>query len=216
VLASIIFGLPSDTPETARTMRDFVARSGATAAQFTLYSPFLGTVDTTEMLRDRRMRAAAQGQSAAPGTPNRAQHAVEIVGDPNYRFWLDEKLPRIVTKHPTMSNDAILGEIGDSWNSFYSVRATARRARLKKNWSAKQKICFFLLEQGFKKLYGGYGISADSVSDHKMSQLARSSLRVAMTFYNFFFRQRAAALDSPSRPAQPPRQPSIDPLGSTR
>lgn len=200
VLASIIFGLPSDTPQTARTMRDFVVRSGATAAQFTLYSPFLGTVDTTEMLRDRQMRSASRVGSVIPSTPHRAKHAIEIVGDPSYRFWLDERVPRIVTKHPTMSSDAILGEIGQSWNSFYSLRATAPRTRLKRKWSVKQKICFFLLEQGFKRLYGGYGISADSVSDRKMSQLARSSLRIAMAFYNFFFRQ---TVDSPSRPAQP-------------
>lgn len=193
VLASIIFGLPSDTPQTARTMRGFVTRSGATAAQFTLYSPFLGTVDTTEMLRDRQMRVAAQGGTNVPIAPYRAKHAVEIVGAPDYRFWLDEKLPRIVTRHPSMSNDAILREIGESWKSFYSFRATARRARLKRGWSVKQKICFFLLEQGFNKLYGGYGISADSVSDKKMSQLARSSLRVAMTFYNRFFRQPCLA-----------------------
>lgn len=201
-LASVIFGLPSDTPQSARTMRDFVARSGATAAQFTLYSPFLGTVDTTEMLRDRQMRAAlAQAATGTDGPPAayRAKHAIEIAGGPDYRFWLDEKLPRIVTKHPTMSNDAILREIGESWKSFYSLRATARRAWLKRGWSVKQKICFFLLEQGFKKLYGGYGISADSVSDKKMSQLARSSLRVAITFYNRFFRQTGAVTSSSER-----------------
>lgn len=190
-LASVIFGLPSDTPQTARTMREFVARSGATAAQFTLYSPFLGTVDTVEMLRDRAMRAAVGAEGSGVIASYRSKHTIEIAGDADYRFWLDEKLPRIVTKHPTMSNDQILGEIGESWKSFYSVGATARRAWRKRQWSLQKKICFFLLEQGFLKLYGGYGISADSVSDKKMSQLARSSLRTAMAFYNRFFRQPA-------------------------
>jgi radical SAM superfamily enzyme YgiQ (UPF0313 family) len=186
VLASIIFGLPSDTPETARNMREFAARSGATAAQFTLYSPFLGTIDTTEMLRDRQMRAMPPKSSM---TQYRPRQSIEITGAPNYRFWLDEKLPRVVTKHPTMSKEDILIEIGESWDSFYSLFATAKRAWLKK-WSLKKRICFFLLEQGFRKLYGGYGISADSVSDKKMSQVARSSLKVAIGFYNRFFREK--------------------------
>jgi radical SAM superfamily enzyme YgiQ (UPF0313 family) len=199
-LASVIFGLPSDTPQTARTMREFVARSGATAAQFTLYSPFLGTVDTVEMLRDRRMRAVAGERREAVSAPYRARHAIEIAGAPDYRFWLDENLPRIVTQHPAMTNDVILREIGESWKSFYSFRATAKRAWSKRAWSVQKRVCFFLLEQGFKKLYGGYGISADSVSDKKMSQLARSSLRIAIGFYNRFFRQ--------SSPSSLPRRPA--------
>ncbi len=198
-LASVIFGLPSDTPQTARTMREFVARSGATAAQFTLYSPFLGTMDTVEMLRDRKMRAAPATDGSVPLAPYRPRHSIEIGGDPDYRFWLDQNLPRIVTKHPVMSNDAILREIGTSWKSFYSFRATARRAWRKRQWSLRKRICFFLLEQSFNRLYGGYGVSADSVSDKKMSQLARSSLRLAMAFYNRFFRQasRSAELRRP-------------------
>jgi tRNA A37 methylthiotransferase MiaB len=189
ILASVIFGLPSDSPQTARTMREFVTRSGATAAQFTLYSPFLGTVDTVEMLRDRSTRAAAVGDGSIPVALHRPKHAIEIVGSPDYRFWLDEKLPRIVTKHPAMTNEVILREIGRSWKSFYSFRNTARRAWRKRQWSLTKKICFFLLQQSFNRLYGGYGVSADSVSDKKMSQFARSSLRVAISFYNRFFRQ---------------------------
>lgn len=194
VLASIIFGLPTDTPKTAQIMRDFAGRSGASAAQFTLYSPFLGTVDTTEMLRDRQMRALGStpaGAADASVASYRAKHAIEIVGGSDYRFWLDEKLPRVVTKHPLMTSQQILKEIGTSWDRFYSLGATIKRAWLKKKWGAKQKICFVLLEQGFRKLYGGYGISADSVSDKKMSQVARSSLKLAMSFYNHFFRHAA-------------------------
>jgi len=186
VLASIIFGLPSDTLETASTMREFAARSGATAAQFTLYSPFLGTVDTSEMLRDRKMRATNR-----PLAEYQPRSPIQILGDPDYRFWLDEKLPRVVTIHPTMSSDEILQEIGKSWDSFYSFFSTAKRAWLKQ-WSLKQKICFFLLEQGFRKFYGGYGISADSVSDKQLSRIARSSLKVAIEFYNRFFRRKEA------------------------
>lgn len=184
VLASIIFGLPSDTPNTARTMRDFVARSGATAAQFTLYSPFLGTVDTTEMLRDREIRAAAQNGDDT----RRPKHSIQIIGKPGYRFWLDENLPRVVTKHPNMTEEQILSEIGTSWKQFYSIFETIKRAWLKK-WRLKEKICFVLLEQGFKKLYGGYGISADSVSDKRLSEAASASLKIAIGFYNRFFRQ---------------------------
>ena len=187
VLASIIFGLPSDTTETAKTMRDFAARSGASAAQFTLYSPFLGTVDTTEMLRDRRLRNAADGAAASAYHP---KHSIQIMGNADYRFWLDEKLPRVVTKHPRMTNEEILREIGKSWQSFYSFSATARRAQLKKTWPLKKKVCFFLLEQGFRKLYGGYGVSADSVSDKHVSRVAHFFLMVAIGFYNRFFRQK--------------------------
>lgn len=217
VLASVMFGLPSDTPETARTMRDFVQRSGATAAQFPLYSPFLGTVDTTEMLRDRANRALlasnANGGSAAP----HPKHDVQIIGSPDYRFWLDETLPRVVTKHPTMADREILHEIGESWASFYSVRATAARAWSRKSWNLRQKICFFLFEQGFRKLYGGYGISADSVSDKKMSKLAHSSLKIAIGAYNLFFRRPARDLPNNSaRPANlaPPPPPQHDPGAS--
>jgi hypothetical protein len=146
------------------------------------------------------MRAVAGERREAVSAPYRARHAIEIAGAPDYRFWLDENLPRIVTQHPAMTNDVILREIGESWKSFYSFRATAKRAWSKRAWSVQKRVCFFLLEQGFKKLYGGYGISADSVSDKKMSQLARSSLRIAIGFYNRFFRQ--------SSPSSLPRRPA--------
>ncbi|MGH9716336.1 MAG: B12-binding domain-containing radical SAM protein [Candidatus Acidiferrales bacterium] len=202
VLASVIFGLPSDTPETARTMRDFVQRSGTTAAQFPLYSPFLGTVDTTEMLRDRAMRFLPKATSSESPAPYRAKHTIQVTGGPDYRFWLDQELPRVVTKHPTMSTEDLLREIGKSWDSFYSLPATAKRAWLKRKWGLKEKICFFLLEQGFRKLYGGYGISADSVSDKKMSKIAHSSLKLAIGVYNIFFRKPVREL--PQKPSPPP------------
>jgi hypothetical protein len=133
------------------------------------------------------------------------RHSIQIAGGPDYRFWLDEKLPRVVTKHPTMSSDEILLEIGESWDSFYSFFSTAKRAWLK-NWSFKHKICFFLLEQGFRKFYGGYGISADSVSDKQLSRIARSSLRVAIEFYNRFFRRKPTqSISAPTTSARLPR-----------
>ena len=56
VLSSIICGLESDTVETIENMREFANASGTLLAQFTLYSPFPGTVDFLEMMQDYKNR----------------------------------------------------------------------------------------------------------------------------------------------------------------
>ncbi|MGH9856989.1 MAG: B12-binding domain-containing radical SAM protein, partial [Acidobacteriota bacterium] len=65
VLSSIICGLESDTVETIQTMREFAKASGSLLAQFTLYSPFPGTVDFLEMMQDHRARKQNAGSPHA-------------------------------------------------------------------------------------------------------------------------------------------------------
>src|SRR5260370_31158243 len=58
-LASIIYGLESDTPATLRTMREFAIASGTAFAQFPIYSAYPATKEYHEMMRDSKNRDRA-------------------------------------------------------------------------------------------------------------------------------------------------------------
>src|SRR5207237_6957615 len=66
VLSSIICGLETDTKESIATMREFAKASGSVLAQFTVYSPFPGTVDFLEMMQDRKVAAKQAGNGGDP------------------------------------------------------------------------------------------------------------------------------------------------------
>lgn len=186
VLSSIICGLETDTPQTIETMREFAKSSGTVMAQFTMLSPHPGTTDFLEMMKDLRLRAEA-------GTDPLAQapkHKVQIIYE---NFWTDPKKPRVLIKHPTMSAEQLLEEIQKSWKSFYSLPEVLRRARRFK-WPAKHTALYTLGSLAFYMQYAGYGMSADSVKEKKLGLLPRIFLKLAISFYNRFYRPRERAL----------------------
>lgn len=178
VLSSIICGLESDTKETLATMKEFAKESGTLLAQFTLYTPYPGTVDFYNMVDDMKLRAGAR--------ENLPLRKIELLYD---RFWIDPKKPTVLIKHPNMDDKTLLGEIKKNWNSFYSFRQIIKRA-MAQNWPWKGKVWYFLGSLGFKSLYAGYGIAADSVKSKKMALATRFLLKITIVFHNYFFRKR--------------------------
>jgi len=175
VLSSIICGLETDTVGMIRTMREFAKNSGTLLAQFTLYSPYPGTVDFFEMMQDKKS-----------GTQ---KHKARILYD---KFWLDPKKPAVLIEHPSINSETLLQEVRNNWNSFYSLKEVVKRARAQ-NWPLAGKIWFILGSLGFKSLYGGHGLASDSVKEKKMTLIPRTLMKLAINFYNARFRKKSSS-----------------------
>ncbi len=178
VLSSIICGLETDTVETITTMREFAKSSGSLLAQFTLYSPFPGTVDFFEMMQDHKNRL--QNVAAEP------KHKNKILYD---KYWTDPKKPAVLIQHQNIDSTTLVKEIRKSWASFYSLKEIRRRATATK-WPVMGKILYTLACLGFKALYAGSGFSADSVKTRKMKFFPTLALKSAVYFHNSFFRKQ--------------------------
>ena len=183
VLSSIICGLESDTVETIQTMREFAKASGSLLAQFTLYSPFPGTVDFLEMMQDHRARKQNDGSPNAI-TP---KHQNKILYE---RFWMDPKKPAVLIEHKTMDSETLVREIRKSWADFYKLKEIRRRASNAK-WPFAAQIWYTLACIGFKAVYSGLGFSADSAKTRRMALFPSLILKTAIAFYNNFFRKKA-------------------------
>lgn len=181
VLSSIICGLETDTVETIQTMREFAKASGSLLAQFTLYSPFPGTVDFLEMMQDHRARRQ-NSDTAQSITP---KHQNKILYE---RFWMDPKKPAVLIEHKSMDGDTLVREIRKSWSDFYNLKEIRRRTKNKK-WPLTGKIWYALACIGFKAVYSGLGFSADSVKTKKMALFPSLALKTAIAFYNNFYRK---------------------------
>ncbi len=187
VLASIICGIETDTPETLATMRGFAKESGALLVQFTLYQPYPGTVDFEEMRRDRERRLS-------PGPfPYIPKHRVQLLHD---NFWLNPERPRFLIKHPTMSDDAILRGAEDGWKSFYALRESWKRA-FRLRWPLFGKLMLAFGSLAFKDLYSGRGISADSATTERSSVFPRMLLWCVKRIQNLAFARPSSAPTPP-------------------
>jgi radical SAM superfamily enzyme YgiQ (UPF0313 family) len=182
VLSSIICGLESDTVQSISSMREFAKASGSLLAQFTLYSPFPGTVDFMEMMHDYRTRQ----NHGANGDGWKPKHQNRILYD---RYWIDPQKPAVLFQHHKLDSDTLITEIKKSWATFYDLKEIRKRANATK-WPLSGKIWYALACKGFKALYANYGFSADSVKTKKMALVARWGLKAAVLFYNSFFRKK--------------------------
>ncbi len=162
-------------------MREFAKESGSLLAQFTLYSPFPGTVDFLEMMQDRKVRE----QEASSKAASAPKHLTKILYD---KFWLSSTKPAVLIEHPNMDEQTLIREIKKSWASFYNWKEIRRRAQ-KTSWPLVGKIWYALACFGFKALYAGYGFSADSVKTRRMKFLPSVALKAAVLFHNTFFRK---------------------------
>jgi radical SAM superfamily enzyme YgiQ (UPF0313 family) len=151
VFGSIICGLETDTLETVGAMREFAKSSTMLFAQFPIYRPFPGTVDFREMVADRKRRSTSSPLSLAP------KHATELLYD---KYWLHNRFPRVIVKHPHMTEQELLHANQRSYNDFYSFRRIWKRAvQLPCSWT--WRFIFVFASRGFRALYAGRGISAD-------------------------------------------------------
>ncbi len=172
VLSSIICGLESDTPDTLAALRRFALQSGSAVAQFTIYSPFPGTKDFLEMVRDRQRPAG-----------ERPRHVIELLDD---QYWLSGRDPVHAIRHPHFTSQELLRENARCWREFYAVRAIAGRLSqsMPKSWSLRGRLAYLVGSVAFARLYGGRGVSADNVRRRTASVLTRVILKVALAVYS--------------------------------
>jgi radical SAM superfamily enzyme YgiQ (UPF0313 family) len=155
VLASFIFGLPSDRPETFAATAELAQRAGVTFAQFVMLTPFPGTVDFERWERDE----ARQGQ--------------EVGGVPITRHWLipQASRPKVYTPHPVMSADEIRQRTQGVWDRFYSFPAIWARANVVR--SLRARLAFVLVSKLYRQMYANTGIATDSARVARSAQIAR-------------------------------------------
>ncbi len=186
ILGSVICGLESDTVQTIRTMRKFALGSGAMAAQFTFYAPYPGTKDFYEMVSDLK-------HQDKPGYV--PKHKTRLKVD---RYWLKPLKPVEIIDHAQITPQQLLAENERCWDTYYSFRASLRRIQNgeARSWPLAGKIAYLFGCKAFRKIYGGQGVSADSVKAKKGGFLAHWSLKVMIGIYSRYFdRRRAAAVE---------------------
>jgi radical SAM superfamily enzyme YgiQ (UPF0313 family) len=155
VLASFIFGLPSDRPETFDLTAQLAERSGSTFAQFVMLTPFPGTVDF------------AAWEKTMESDPTR------IDGVPITRHWLIPrgKQPKVYVPHPVMTPDEIRARTQAVWDRFYSWRNIWERSGCVE--SLKARIAFVLISKLYRQMYANTGIATDSARINRSARWAR-------------------------------------------
>ena len=155
VLASFIFGLPSDTPETFDATVALAERAKVTFAQFVMLTPFPGTVDFERWERD-----ALEAHQ-------------EVGGVPISRHWLipQEHRPKVYTPHPVMTADEIRRNTQRVWDRFYSVRSIWSRATVVR--SVRARLAFVLVSKLYRQMYANTGIATDSARVARSARKAR-------------------------------------------
>ena len=154
VLASFIFGLPTDTPATFQATADLAHASRVSFAQFVLLTPFPGTIDFQKW-------------------EDSQQEPPRIDGVPVTRHWLlpPKRRPKIYAPHPTMSADQIRELTQQTWDSFYSLPAIWRRSDFLQ--SMKGRLAFVLISKLYRQMYANTGIATDSARHVRASRMAR-------------------------------------------
>jgi radical SAM superfamily enzyme YgiQ (UPF0313 family) len=176
VLASFIFGLPSDRPQTFDATAALAERADVTFAQFVMLTPFPGTVDFERWERD----PARQGE--------------QVAGVPLTRHWLipQENRPKVYSPHPVMTPDEIRQRTQAVWDRFYSLRRIWARSRAVK--SLRSRIAFVLISKLYRQMYANTGIATDSARTARSVRIARI---IAERCRGFFLAQPMPDLEVP-------------------
>lgn len=154
VLASFIFGLPTDTAETFDATAALAEAADVAFAQFVLLQPFPGTVDFERW---------EKSQVDPP----------KIDDVPLTRHWLlpTSKRPKIYMPHPHLTPDDIRRNTQAVWDRFYSLPEIWRRARIIK--SLKGRLAFVLVSKLYRQMYANTGIATDSARHARANRMAR-------------------------------------------
>jgi radical SAM superfamily enzyme YgiQ (UPF0313 family) len=154
VLASFIFGLPTDTAETFQATAEVAQAADVTFAQFVLLQPFPGTVDFERW--------------------EKSQTRPETIGDvPLTRHWLlpTSRRPKIYMPHPSLAPEQIRAYTQEVWDRFYSLPAIWQRAQCVR--SLKARLAFVLISKLYRQMYANTGIATDSARHAKANRMAR-------------------------------------------
>ena len=164
VLASFIFGLPTDTPDTFAATADLADRSGVSFAQFVMLTPFPGTIDFNHWER-------------AEGT------ASMVDGVPLTRYWLipPSRRPKVYAPHPTMAPDVIRRGTQEVWDRFYTLPAIWRRSTCVR--SLRARLAFLLISKLYRQMYANTGIATDSARVARSAGRARWLAKAARRLF---------------------------------
>lgn len=166
ILASFIFGLPSDRPSTFVATADLAKRADITFAQFMTLTPFPGTLDFDQWEREN------------------AESMPTVDGIPYSRHWLipQSKRPKLLTEHPAMSSEEIRQRTLSVWYDFYSLKASWQRSNVVK--SLKSRIAFVLISKLYPQMFANTGLATDSARVSRSTDLARMLLRALQRFFS--------------------------------
>jgi hypothetical protein len=155
VLASFIFGLPSDRPETFKATEVIAEHAAVAVAQFLIITPFPGTVDFERW--EKKLGA----------------DVVRIGNVPVTRRWLipHDRRPKLVCPHPVMSGDEIRRRTQLVWDQFYRIPAIWRRSQFIP--SLRGRLTFLLISKVYRQMYADTGISTDSARVARGTRWAR-------------------------------------------
>jgi hypothetical protein len=155
VLASFIFGLPSDRPETFDATAKAAAQAEVAFAQFVMLTPYPGTVDFIRW--EKNMQASP----------------VHIAGIPITRRWLipPSLRPKLYWPHPTMSAEEIRRRTQSVWDAFYSLKYIWKRSGFIK--SMRARLAFVLISKIYRQMYADTGIATDSARVSRSARWAR-------------------------------------------
>jgi radical SAM superfamily enzyme YgiQ (UPF0313 family) len=154
VLASFIFGLPTDTRDTFDATADLALAADVAMAQFVLLQPFPGTVDFEKWEKSQ----------TNPQTVDNV---------PLTRHWLlpSSRRPKIYTPHPSLTPEDIRRYTQHVWDRFYSLPAIWKRAQCVK--SMKARLAFTLMSKLYRQMYANTGIATDSARHARANRMAR-------------------------------------------
>jgi radical SAM superfamily enzyme YgiQ (UPF0313 family) len=164
VLASFIFGLPTDTESTFDATAELAQNADVALAQFVLLQPFPGTVDFEKW--------------------EKTQTDVQKVGDvPLTRHWLlpSGKRPKIYMPHPSLTPEDIRRNTQMVWDKFYSLPAIWKRSGIVK--SMKARLAFTLMSKLYRQMYANTGIATDSARHARANRMARMMARPARRLF---------------------------------
>jgi radical SAM superfamily enzyme YgiQ (UPF0313 family) len=164
ILASFIFGLPTDTRDTFDATTQLALAADVAFAQFVLLTPFPGTVDFERW--------------------EKSQTNPQKVDDvPLTRHWLlpSPKRPKIYMPHPQLSPEDIRRYTQAVWDEFYSLPNIWRRARIVK--SMKARLAFVLMSKLYRQMYANTGIATDSARRERANRMARLMAKPARRLF---------------------------------
>jgi radical SAM superfamily enzyme YgiQ (UPF0313 family) len=153
ILASFIFGLPSDNAATFDATAALAQAANVSFAQFVLLMPFPGTIDFEKW--------------------EKSQEAPSIDGVPLTRHWLlpRERRPKVYMPHPNLAAEEIRQRTQATWDQFYSLPQIWKRASFIK--SMRNKVAFLLISKLYRQMYANTGIATDSARHARASRMAR-------------------------------------------
>jgi len=99
----------------------------------------------------------------------------------DYDYWLAPDHPRILYKHPNLTEEKLLMKVEAAWRDFYgfsAVIARSRRFGLLGDW--RRFLAYFVVCRGLLTRYKRYGLSADSAVKGTKKRLATLLGKAAM------------------------------------